>query len=115
MPNDPHAISLDDAIALTARWRANMPAGAIKGARFETIALANLLAQPGCAGIRIYLGMKDDMSWTYVMVAVDAQGADIIPANARADGQNADGSGLENLPPPCPPFCDVLSPLNGPV
>jgi hypothetical protein len=113
MPNDPHAISLNDAIALTARWRGNMPAGAIRGARFETVAFTNLLAQPGCAGIRIYLGMNDDMSWTYVMVAVDAKGSDIISANARANGQNADGSGLEEMPPPCPPDCDVSSPLNG--
>ncbi len=44
MPNDPHAISLDDAIALTARSRANMPKGAIKGACFDSIAFTSLRA-----------------------------------------------------------------------
>ncbi len=60
MAVDPHAIPVQDAAVLTARWRKNMRGekGGFNGAQFDRIALDKLLAQPGCAGIRIYMGMK---------------------------------------------------------
>ena len=115
MPNDPHAISLAEAIDLTTRWRGNMPKGAIKGARYDRIAFDKLLAAPGCAGIRIYFGMKADTSWNLVLVATDASGNDLLPTgNAR--GAPADGDDdppIEEQGNICPPLCDDGSPLNG--
>ncbi len=115
MPVDPHAISLQDAIALTTRWRQNMPSGAIKAARFDRIAFDTLLAQPGCAGVRIYLGMNDDHGWTYVMVGTDGNGKDIVSAAGRSGVANDGGDGgyIAEEPEPCPPNCDTDSPLDG--
>jgi hypothetical protein len=128
MAVDPHAIPVKDAAVLTARWRKNMPAGGIHGARFDRIALDNLLAQPGCAGIRVYLGMKTDSEagknscWTYVLVGIDANGNDMCgPYTAAAKAKrlalgltaNDDDGGTEEDPLPCPPSCGDPSPLNG--
>lgn len=121
MADDPHYISPQDAAVLTSRWRKEMPDGAFHGARFDRIAFDNLLSQPGCAGIRIYMGMelpgaKDTPSrWTYVLVGTDAKGNDMVArGSAMADGDSAegDGGGTEEWPLPCPPLCDVSSPLN---
>lgn len=114
MPDDPHAIPLADAIVLTARWRQHMPAGAIKGASFERVAFDTLLNQSGCAGIRIYLGMKGDLSWTYVMVGIDANGKDLVGAASGAAPAD-DGGAVEEQSVGCPPYCDTDSPLNGSV
>lgn len=119
MAIDPHAISLQNAAALTARWRKNRPPGALHGARFDRIAFDTLLSQPGCEGIRIYLGLelpgaKDDPShWTFVLVGTDADGNDMVGAGdaVTADGALADG-GTEENPFQCPPYCGAPSPLN---
>jgi hypothetical protein len=114
MTADPHQISMKEAIALTQRWRDTQPTGSIKGARFDRIAFDNLLAQPGCAGIRIYLGLHtpDEVPpgtslWTYVMIGTDAEGNDMIPV--KLDDSD---TGPKQLPLGCPPFCDIKSPLN---
>lgn len=39
-----------------------------------------LLAQPGCVGVRIYYGMDDTLGLHAIIVGVDAQNRDILPA-----------------------------------
>jgi hypothetical protein len=123
MAVDPHYISPQDAATLTARWRKNVPAGAFNGGRFDRIAFDNLLSQPGCAGIRIYMGMelpgaKNNPSlWTFVLVGTDANGNDMVAATGTvtAGGSSADdGGGTEENPVTCPPTCGAPSPLNSP-
>lgn len=110
MTVDRHSISLSDAIALTDRWRKNQP-NSMRAARFDRIAFDRLLAQPGVAGIRIYLGMHPSGEWTYVMVGTSADGEDLIKAPGSEDAGG--GTGVEEQAWPCPPDCDCASPLNG--
>ncbi len=88
MANDPHRISVKNAAALTLRWRRNRPPDSINGARFDRVTFDRLLSEPGCEGIRIYLGLHDPADpsvpkgqsmWTYVVIGTDAAGNDIIP------------------------------------
>jgi len=123
MADNPHSIPLKDAIALTARWRQDMPEGGFKAARFDRIAFDTLLAQPGCAGIRIYMGMnvpgesKHPSLWNFVMIGTDANGNDIIGTGGAAGAaESGEGDGdPQELSEPCPPWCDPNSPLNGDV
>lgn len=121
MSTDPHQITLQAAAALTLRWRRNRPPDSVNGARFDRIAFDNLLSQPNCTGVRIYLGLHDpadpkhanDASmWTFVLIGTDADGNDIIPPQgAKTDGS---GGGPEQDPVLCPPSCGTPNPLNDP-
>ena len=123
MANDPHYISLQDAAALTARWRQNPPPGALNGGRFDRIAFDNLLAQPGCAGIRIYMGLESPNAnnnpslWTLVLVGTDAAGNDMVDSGGSLTPRGAaagSSGGTEQYPFQCPPSCGAPSPLNSP-
>lgn len=109
LPNRDHRIPLSAAAAMTRRYRASGGPGAVRAGLFPSKVFEDLLARKGCAGIRIYLGCHEDDSLGLVMVAVDADGRDIV---AGADGRYQEGyvvqDGVE-----CPPFCDEGSPLNG--
>ncbi len=121
MANDPHRIAVKDAAALTLRWRRNRPPDSINGARFERVTFDRLLAQPGCQGIRIYLGLHDPADpsvpkgqsmWTYVIIGTDAKGNDIIPPQS-AMTEDSGGDPGQN-PILCPPSCGDQDPLNDP-
>ncbi len=114
MSNDPHHITNAEAIALTARWRSHHPT-AFRGGLFDRIAFENLLAKLGCEGIRIYMGEKEDGSWTLVMVATDAQRKDIFhrPGKPISSSEgDPSGDDTEEDPLPCPQWCDCDSPLS---
>lgn len=123
MANDPHYISLQDAVALTARWRQNLPPSSLNAGRFDRIALDNLLSQPGCAGIRIYMGMdlpgsnNNPSLWTFVLVGTDASGNDMVGTQGASSPRGAmagSGGDTEEHPYVCPPDCGAPSPLNSP-
>jgi hypothetical protein len=70
-------ISLQEASEMTARYRENIQPG-------ETIAVAGskaifeqILAQPGCEGLRMYFAIEADGSNTLVAVGIDEQSNDI--------------------------------------
>ncbi len=80
MANGSHSIPMPEAAALTLRWRRNTPAGGFQAARFDRDILDSILVQPGCQGMRIYMGLHDpndpahqnDKSmWTFVIVGTD--------------------------------------------
>ncbi|HET9064916.1 MAG TPA: hypothetical protein VFN22_03740 [Gemmatimonadales bacterium] len=100
MPKDRHAISLAAATRLTTTFRTKHP-DAARCWGFDRSAFHRILGQPGCEGIRIYLGQKQDGTVTPVMVGYDAKGRDL------AKGEIAEEAG------PCPPYCDDRSPLHG--
>jgi hypothetical protein len=74
-----------------------------------------LANQPACIGIRIYYGMDSDMKVHAIIVGVDANGADLLPAlpsaNAKTDPGSGTGPGEEGQR--CPPVCPPPSVLNG--
>lgn len=98
--NEVHAISLDDAAALTEAFRNSASANSILAGYFGKTALSGLLAQDGCVGLRIYNAIKDDKP-NFVLVGVDKDGEDL-----------QDGDLLE-FALPCPPLCPTTSRLNG--
>jgi hypothetical protein len=93
MPQDPHRISLHDAIALVQRAQA-APPHLVKGWSIDTAIIREILDQPGATRLRIYLGTKDDGEATLVLLGVDGEGKDMTA-----------GTIAEHVLP-CPPFCD---------
>jgi hypothetical protein len=91
-----HRISLEEAVAQAKRYRAGMN----KGGLFLRQELDDLLAQKGCAALRIYYGRKEDGTDTIILVGADEKGDDMTS-----------GIVLEEhfL---CPPYCNDISPLN---
>jgi len=95
-----HRISLEMAVELTRRHRRAAGTGAALGGMLGRTAVEELLQQPGCAGLRIYLGRDASDQPTLVLVGVTAAEADL-----------ADGIILDQIFP-CPPICGTSSPLN---
>ena len=93
-----HKISLAEASELTKQHRKDHKEMG-HGGFFHREAFDDLLKQPGCAGIRIYRGKAEKGTHHFVMVAVSAEGKDMV-----------EGAVMEKCDP-CPPFCDETSPL----
>ena len=91
-----HRISLDEAAAQAKRRRG----GPHKGGMFLRPELDQLLAQPGCAGLRFYYGRKADGQDTLILVGVDEKGDDMEQGVLLEDHFL------------CPPWCGSANALN---
>lgn len=91
-----HRVALDEAAAQAKRARD----GGIKGGYFHRKDLDDLLAQPGCVGIRYYYGRKGDGQDTLIVVGVDKEGNDMTQGVVMEDSFW------------CPPFCGSANTLN---
>lgn len=100
LPPRNHRISLDAAARLTKRYQEDAPKGAQKAGAFHADQVRELLAQKGCAALRIYYGKQEDGEETLILVGVDEKDRDM-----------GNGVLLEFLIP-CPPFCNDDSALN---
>lgn len=100
-PKQDHRITLAQAVALTKAHRAQAAGGGIKAELWPREVFEAMLAQPGCAGIRIYHGVGVDGNPHLVLVGVDANGGDMTGGTIMEAGL------------PCPPWCDTASPLQG--
>lgn len=113
-----HFISLATAIEMTAQYRqlkeqVLQPEYRHTGllCTSETFVLQDvltLLKEPGCAGLRIYYGMKGDHQVHAILVGVNAMGQDLLPSNT---GLLTDSLILQEGQR-CPPLCGEPSPLN---
>lgn len=99
-----HQISLQEAIDMTSRYQADIPAGMVNSETFNKESVSALLSQPGCVSLRVYYGKQKDGTIHAILVGVDEQGADMIqPSNLLLE------EGAR-----CPPICPTASsPLNG--
>lgn len=95
-----HRITLAEAVALTRRHRDEGRAGETRSVAFGREAFDAILAQPGCAGIRVHLGRREDGAVALVLVGMDESLADL------ADGEVMDRGW------PCPPACGPESALD---
>jgi hypothetical protein len=100
-----HRISLDEAAAQARRHRGPPSGGPPsgnphKGGLFLRAELDQLLAQPGCAGLRYYYGRKSEGEDTLILVGVDKEGNDMT------EGVLLEESFL------CPPICGTANVLN---
>ena len=99
-PSRDHKIALADARTLLQRHKTAAAQGAERGGMFHAKAVRDLLAQPGCVGLRYYQGRNPDGTPALVLVGVDAKGDDM-----------SSGTVLE-FHFPCPPFCPEPDALN---
>lgn len=137
-----HGIPLSQAIEMTARYRPFREAilkPEFQGMEllplsetFNRAAFEKLLAQPGCAGIRAYLGMDAEKKVKLIFVGVNDANEDILPskpiaasaaatsgitppgATADGDDDDDDDGGVVEEGQRCPPLCPPSSPLNQP-
>lgn len=118
-----HFISLPQATALTARYRAYREAilaDLYQGQNilplsetFDRQAFDFVLAQPGCSAIRAYYGMDEDYRVHLVVVGVDAEDRDILPvATLRRTDEEEEETGIIDRSIRCPEFCPPSSGLN---
>jgi hypothetical protein len=101
-----HFITVAAAAAMTVRFRVKNPGG-VRAWLFDREAFDKLLAQPGCAGIRIYRALKEDGSEQVVVVGTDANANDLLPRTVSEAGLVAE------IAWPCPPMCGGTSVLGG--
>lgn len=92
-PERNHKVSLEAAAALTKGYREVAPKGTPLAGLFPREVFERLLAQPGCAGIRIYYGRNDRREHELLLVGVDAVGDDMTAGE------------LFDFSYPCPPYC----------
>jgi hypothetical protein len=100
-----HLISVAEAVSMTAGFRAASPTG-VRAWLFDRRAVDAILAQSGCAGLRIYRAETKDGAQV-VLVGTDKDGNDLVPAKATDAGLVAERAW------PCPPWCDAASILGG--
>src|SRR5258705_6226958 len=87
-----HSISISKAADLTRRHRTSAPKED-HGGVFHPDAYEALLKQPRCARIRIYRGRGEGGAHHFVIVGVDAQGADMTSGAVMQQNWT------------CPPYC----------
>jgi len=88
-----HRITLEQAKQLVRNHQREAIAGGERCGYFDRAAFDEILAHPGCAGIRFYHGRDASGKATLVFVGVNAQKVDML-----------DGPVIENHQP-CPPDC----------
>ncbi|MEO5650036.1 MAG: hypothetical protein ABIR03_08945 [Ginsengibacter sp.] len=109
--NRNHEISLPQAIEMTTRYRARRPGNFPVCETFSIEAVRKLLATQGCASLRVYYGMKENMDTDALLVAVNAAGEDLLPA-ANATASLVDDPIILEDGYRCPEDCPPPSSLN---
>lgn len=105
-----HIISLEEAIALTTRFRHHRSTELPISETYSKSAILSLLEQRGAEKLRIYLGEKEDGKICTVLVAANKLDQDILP-NSTDMSPTDEGLILEDAIR-CPELCPAVSPLN---
>ena len=102
-----HDISLVDAAKLTKAFRNILSPllGGIKGHYFSKAALLDVLNQEDAVGVRIYLGLSNDI------VPLPR----LVIAGVKADGSDMDSGKIIDQGIPCPPSCSATNSLNSTI
>ena len=116
-----NAIPLSQAIEMTTRYRTekeNILADAYKGQNILAISetfnrdvFDQVLGLSGCIKLRVYYGMDTTLKVRALVVGVNANDEDILPAAGTTTTLLADGDVIEEGQI-CPPTCPPSSPLN---
>jgi hypothetical protein len=115
-----HKITLQRAIEMTRLYRENKDKILVPDVlgkhilsmseTFNREAIDRLLAQPNCAGLRIYYSMDESLKLHAILVGVDEANRDILPSST--EGKEEDGGEIVEDGKLCPPACAEDSPLN---
>ncbi len=114
-----HFISLPQAVKMTERFRnnkENILATEYKqrdsvplSETFNRQSIEKLLATPGCAGMRIYYSMDEDLKIHAILVAVNDSNKDLLPSEGTMSAANDIVIVEEGQR--CPDLCPPPSPL----
>ena len=116
-----HFISLQTAIDMTSLYRSHCES--ILNTAFQKQAILPyseafdreefdiILARKGCAGLRIYYGMSEDLKIHAIIVGTDENGDDIL-AEANISATTSTGDDIIEKGNRCPDICPSDSPLN---
>ncbi|WP_207491800.1 hypothetical protein [Aridibaculum aurantiacum] len=118
----PHLIPFEQAIAMTQTYRQQKDNILQEQYRKEALlplcetfdkkSVEALLSQAGCESLRIYYGMQQDLSVHAILVGVDADGNDMLPAAVLQGGDAENNGELLEDAQRCPINCPSPSPLN---
>jgi hypothetical protein len=98
-PTFAHRVELDEAVELINRHKRANP-DSRTASMFARVPLDAILAQQGCAGMRMYYGLNPDGTKTLVLVGVDEFGNDM------------DKGVIADRTYGCPPICTMDSALD---
>ncbi|MEO6230409.1 MAG: hypothetical protein ABJB11_13640 [Ferruginibacter sp.] len=117
-----HFITVATAASMTGRYRTNREtilATSYKGQdilplseTFNRGDIDTLLSKTGCAGLRIYFGMDENLKIHSIIVAVNENNEDILPAESTNSLLDDEDDVVEEGQR-CPNLCPPPSPLNG--
>lgn len=93
-------VTLAEAAVMTARFRQENPSGTIISHMLSRDIIDEILAQPGCEGVRIYNAIDDGDIRTLIVVGVDANQNDLCHGV------------LAEHTTKCPTMCPQANPLN---
>ncbi len=93
-------ISLNDAAAMTLKFRQSNPVGSVIAHLFSRDVIDEILAQPGCEGIRLYHAIDANNQPTIVAVGVDINKNDLFQGTLAEHTEK------------CPMWCSQGNPLN---
>lgn len=108
----PHSISLSEAIALTTRYRQDIPADMPLCETFDKDSVRKMLQAEGAVSMRIYYGRKESGEICAVLVAADQDGHDILPNEHLVHLDDDEGEYILEDSFRCPEACPPESPLN---
>jgi len=118
-PKGVHSITLADAIAMTTLYRNNRisilkPELATSDVlalneTFNKEDVMQMISEPGCVAMRIYYGMTPDLQVHAILVGVDENNEDILPAAMKRIDDYAQ---ILEEATRCPYNCPPSSPLN---
>jgi hypothetical protein len=108
-----HEISLEEAKKHIQRHKKKPLHPKHNGGSFDRAAIEKILAQPGCARLRIYHGRDAKGNPNLILVGVDSAGKDMLPAKKGKlkASLNANQASIMEKAWPCPPYCDSSSEL----
>ena len=115
-----HFISLQEAVAMTSRYRLNYQSILASSYQnqgilplseaFDRAPFDVLLSKEGCSGLRFYYGMDEQLKVHAIVVATDANGHDMLPPEGvmtLTEEEDIIEKGNR-----CPDICPDPSPLN---
>lgn len=98
--NKDHSIDLETAAKMTKRYRDKISSDDPIAVVFNKAAIAGIMDQADCVGMRMYYALDDDGSMTLVLVGVNEKDDDLYEGK------------LMEWSLPCPPCCAESNPLN---
>jgi hypothetical protein len=94
------------ALGIASQWAANYREknpGDTEAHFFGAAIIKQILAEPGCVGIRMYYTIDDKGQKQIVLVGVNAKGSDLLPSSSQLDA--SDPYVVVDFSWPCPSYC----------